>query len=154
MRRAAAVALLPAAGGAVAFQGWGAGRVLLCTVLVCSLLDWSFARLQGAAWDGSAVVTGLLLGLLLPGGCPWWAAALGSAAAMGSKALSGGLGRNIWNPAAFGRVVLLTFPGLRPAPLRAVSGRFLVGYTGGVSYIPLMLPSRYPRWVLWGAVGF
>ncbi len=131
LMRDAAVALLPAAGGAVAFQGWGAGRVLLCTVLVCSLLDWSFARLQGAAWDGSAVVTGLLLGLLLPGGCPWWAAALGSAAGMGSKALSGGLGRNIWNPAAFGRVVLLTFPGLRPAPLRAVSGRFLLGYTGG-----------------------
>ena len=80
-----------------------------------------------AAW--TAAGRGLARGL--PGGCRGGGAGRAPAAAMGSKALSGGLGRNIWNPAAFGRVVLLTFPGLRPAPLRAVSGRFLLGYTGG-----------------------
>lgn len=131
LMRDAAAALLPAVCGAVFFQGWDAARVLLSTVLACCLLDWSFVRLQRTSWDGSAVVTGLLLGLLLPADCPWWAAVMGSAAAMGSKALAGGLGRNIWNPAAFGRTLLLVFPQLRPAPLREAAGRFLWGYTGG-----------------------
>ncbi len=129
LMRDAAIALLPAAGGAILFQGLDAVRVLLSAVAACSLLDWGFARLRKAPWDGSALVTGLLLGLLLPAHCPWWAAALGGAAAMGGKALCGGLGRNLWNPAAFGRVFLL--PMLRPAPLRETSGKFLAGYTGG-----------------------
>lgn len=131
MMKDAVLALLPAVGGAVFFLRGDAARVLVCTVLACCLLDWGAARFRNAPWDGSALVTGVLLGLLLPGDCPWWAAVLGSAAAMGSKAFSGGLGRNFWNPAALGRVVLLAFPGLRPAPLRAAAGQFLLGYTGG-----------------------
>lgn len=131
LMRDAVIALLPAVGGAIVFQGWDAVRVLLSAVAACFLSDWGFVRLRGAAWDGSALVTGLLLGLLLPADCPWWAAALGGLAAMGCKTLSGGLGRNIWNPAALGRALLMGFPSLRPAPLRAAAGRFLMGYTGG-----------------------
>lgn len=131
LMRDAVIALLPAVGGAIVFQGWDAVRVLLSAAAACSLADWGFVRLRGALWDGSALVSGLLLGLLLPAYCPWWAAALGGVAAMCCKTLSGGLGRNIWNPAALGRVLLLGFSSLRPAPLREAAGRFLLGYTGG-----------------------
>lgn len=131
LMRDVVLALLPAVGGAVVFQGWDAVWVLLSAAAACFLSDWGFVRLRGGPWDGSGLVSGLLLGLLLPADCPWWAAALGGVAAMVCKALSGGLGRNIWNPAALGRVLLLGFPFLRPAPLREAAGRFLLGYTGG-----------------------
>ena len=131
LMRDAVIALMPAIFGAVFYQGRDAVRVLLSAALVCCLSDWFFVRLRNAQWDGSALVSGLLLGLLLPASCPWWAAALGALAAMTCKALAGGLGRNVCNPAALGRVVLLVFPSLRPAPLRMASGRFLLGYLDG-----------------------
>jgi len=57
--------------------------------------------------DGSAAITGILLGLTLPAGMPMWMAALGGffGIALG-KVLFGGLGYNIFNPALFGRAFL------------------------------------------------
>jgi len=144
----AAVALLPAVLGALRFFGWPAGRVLLTCALSCILTEVALTYLGRASWkDGSALVTGLLLALLLPPDCPWWAGALGGAAAALSKALSGGLGRNPCNPAALSRTLLLLLPPLRPAPLRCAEGRFLMGYTGGalgeVSSLLLLLGAAY-----------
>ncbi len=128
-----AIALLPAAAGAIWYGGRHALALLALSVGTGVGLEWTLARLRRRPRprDGSALVTGLLLALLLPFGAPWWAAVLGALAAIGSKALCGGLGRNWCDPAALGRAVLLAFPSLRPAPLRTVSGRFLMGYTGG-----------------------
>jgi len=131
----AAIALLPAAAGAVWFwHGWALALLAGCAG-GCVLLEWAVSRLypgRGNPRDGSALVTGLLLALLLPAGCPWWAAAAAVfAAIVPAKALFGGLGHNVFNPAAFGRAVLLLIPALRPEPLRAASGTFLFGYTGG-----------------------
>jgi len=144
----AAVALLPAVLGALRFFGWPAGQVLLSCVLSCVLAEGALACFGRASLrDGSALVTGLLLALLLPPDCPWWAGALGGAAAMLSKALSGGLGRNPCNPAGLARTLLLILPPLRPAPLRCAGGRFLMGYTGGalgeVSTLLLLLGGVY-----------
>lgn len=70
--------------------------------------------------DGSATITGLLLGLCLPAGIPLWMAALGGAFGIGfGKILFGGLGHNIFNPALLGRaflqaafpVAITTWPG-------------------------------------------
>ena len=61
----------------------------------------------GTLADGSAAITGLLLGLTLPAGMPLWMVFLGGAFAIGfGKAVWGGLGQNVFNPALVGRAFL------------------------------------------------
>ncbi len=62
----------------------------------------------GAVWDGSAVLTGLLLAYNLPPQSPLWMPVAGSffAIAIG-KQVFGGLGHNIFNPALAGRAFLM-----------------------------------------------
>ena len=62
--------------------------------------------------DGSAILTGLLLGFNLPSNLPIWIVILGALFAIGvGKLTFGGLGQNIFNPALAGRVFLLiSFP--------------------------------------------
>ena len=76
----------------------------------------------GTLGDGSATITGILLGLTLPAGMPMWMAFVGGAFAIGvGKLLFGGLGYNIFNPALIGRaflqaafpVAITTWPALR-----------------------------------------
>lgn len=64
--------------------------------------------------DGSALVTGLLLGMSMPPRTPWWMAlAAGFVAIALGKMIFGGLGFNLFNPALVGRaVVLLSWAGL------------------------------------------
>lgn len=57
--------------------------------------------------DGSAVLTGILMGLCLPPAIPMWMAFLGGAAGIGlGKLAFGGLGQNLFNPALVGRAFL------------------------------------------------
>ncbi len=72
--------------------------------------------------DGSAAITGLLLGLTLPPGIPLWMAFLGGVFGVGfGKVIFGGLGQNVFNPALLGRaflqaafpVAMTTWPALR-----------------------------------------
>lgn len=147
----AAIALLPAVAGALWFFRLRAAVVLLLAVGGCLGLEWLANRLwkrPNPLADGSALVTGLLLGLLLPPDCPWWAVlSAGAVAVVAAKALFGGLGRNVLNPAAAGCAALLLVPMLRPEPLRAMSGHFLMGYTGGslgeVSSLLLLVGAVY-----------
>ena len=61
----------------------------------------------GTLRDGSAAITGLLLGLTLPAGIPLWMAAVGGAfAIVFGKLIFGGLGYNAFNPALLGRAFL------------------------------------------------
>ena len=62
--------------------------------------------------DGSAALTGLLLALCLPASLPSYMAVLGGMfAVVIGKAIFGGLGKNIFNPAHIGRAILLaSFP--------------------------------------------
>jgi electron transport complex protein RnfD len=64
--------------------------------------------------DGSAFLTGLLLGLNLPPSVPFYIPIIGSLVAVViTKLLFGGLGYNIFNPALIGRAFLLiSFPKL------------------------------------------
>jgi electron transport complex protein RnfD len=62
---------------------------------------------RGTLGDGSAAITGILLGLTLPAGIPMWMAFIGGAFGIAfGKLLFGGLGYNIFNPALFGRAFL------------------------------------------------
>lgn len=72
--------------------------------------------------DGSALLSGVLLGIALPPLAPWWLALSGSAFAMLLvKHPFGGLGNNLFNPAmAAYAMLLVSFPGALthwPAPL-------------------------------------
>jgi electron transport complex protein RnfD len=62
--------------------------------------------------DGSAVLTGWLLGMSLPPWAPWWVPVLGAVFAIPlAKHVFGGLGQNVFNPAMVARVALLvSFP--------------------------------------------
>lgn len=63
-------------------------------------------------FDGSAVLTAVLLAFALPPLTPWWITASGSAfAILVAKHLYGGLGYNVFNPAMAGYAALLvSFP--------------------------------------------
>ncbi|MDH5601984.1 MAG: RnfABCDGE type electron transport complex subunit D, partial [Gammaproteobacteria bacterium] len=63
-------------------------------------------------YDGTAVLTAILLALAMPTLAPWWLAALGAAFAIViAKHLYGGMGYNPFNPAMVGYAMLLiAFP--------------------------------------------
>ncbi|MBE9531863.1 MAG: RnfABCDGE type electron transport complex subunit D, partial [Proteobacteria bacterium] len=63
-------------------------------------------------YDGSAIITGILLALMLPPSFPIYGAIIGSVFAIGiGKQIFGGLGFNIFNPALLGRAFLqATYP--------------------------------------------
>jgi len=99
--------LLPVIGASIYFFGPSAVLVLAASVAGCFLTERLFGSRPGSLADGSAMITGLLLGLTLPPGFPMWMAFLGGAFGMGfGKIIFGGLGQNIFNPALVGRAFL------------------------------------------------
>ena len=105
------MALLPALAVGVYFQGVRALVVTLISVATAVLAEWLYAKVtktRNTVVDCSAMVTGLLLAMTLPATVPYWQAVLGSAfAIIVVKALCGGLGQNIFNPALAARAFLL-----------------------------------------------
>ena len=88
------IALLPVCAWAVWLFRWQAAAVLATTTAVCSLADWVCLKLRGrGGFDGSAAVTGLLLGLSLPAGTALWAAALSGVFAV-AVVVQGKIGRD------------------------------------------------------------
>ena len=88
-------------------------QVGLC-VLACMGSEALFTWMRGKPIvldDCSAAVTGIILGLSLPWSAPWYIPVIGSIMAMGfGKAVFGGLGYNLFNPAMVGRAfVMLSF---------------------------------------------
>lgn len=102
----------------IAFWTFGVQAFIITAICICScvITEWIIARLvmrrQSTVYDGSAIITGILLAFNLPSILPWWMAVIGSVVAIGIGKMSfGGLGTNIWNPALVGRVfLLLSFP--------------------------------------------
>ena len=100
-------ALIPVCLYAIYAFGLSVMLLLLTTTLTCMATELLFCRLSGrhsSLGDWSIVITGLLLALTLPPGFPLWMAAVAAfiAVALG-KALFGGLGYNVMNPALVGR---------------------------------------------------
>lgn len=86
--------------------GLGALLVVVAATAGGLVMEWAVAGLK--KWrDGSALITGLLLGLCLPPGFPLWMAFIGGVVAIGmGKLIWGGLGQNVFNPALVGRAFL------------------------------------------------
>jgi electron transport complex protein RnfD len=109
--RSVVLALSPALLGAVYFFGIRALWLVLVGVISAVLTEAICQKIRGrpiTVWDGSAVVTGMLLVYCLPPGVPFWMPAVGSAFAIAvGKQVFGGLGHNPFNPALLGRAFLL-----------------------------------------------
>jgi electron transport complex protein RnfD len=98
--------LIPVCVAAAWFFGVGA-LLQLGTAALAAVLTERVTGKGGTLGDGSALITGLLLGLTLPAGFPLWMTFLGGAFAIGfGKSIWGGLGSNVFNPALLGRAFL------------------------------------------------
>ncbi len=99
------------------FFGWGnlihIGLAML-TAIVCEFTVLSLRKkpILVQLFDGSALLTALLIGICLPALAPWWISVIGTVFAIVIvKQLYGGLGHNPFNPAMAGYVMLLvSFP--------------------------------------------
>jgi electron transport complex protein RnfD len=86
---------------------------------------------SGSTADWSATITGILLALSLPPGFPLWMGAVAGIVAIAlGKALFGGIGFNVFNPALVGRAfVQAAFP------------------TAIATYTPSFLPGRFSEFI-------
>lgn len=109
--RDVAIALLPAAGFGVYNFGVKALGILLISMATCVLTEYIYETLmhkKNTIGDYSALVTGLLLGMNLPVGVPFWMPIIGGVfAIIIVKELFGGLGQNFMNPALAARCFLM-----------------------------------------------
>ncbi len=105
------LALMPALIAGVFVFGIRALCVVLLSVVSAVGFEWLFCavtRSRITVTDGSAAVTGLLLAMTLPVSVPYPQVVLGSFfAIVVIKALFGGLGQNIFNPALAARAFLM-----------------------------------------------
>jgi len=110
------MALMPALVASVYYFGMGAIIVTLVAVISSVLFEFLIQKyiIKGeiTVFDGSAVLTGLLLAFNVPSNLPIGIIIIGALIAVGVGKMSfGGLGQNPFNPALVGRVFLLiSFP--------------------------------------------
>ncbi len=132
------IALIPALIASLYFFGLGAAVVLCTSVLACVCFEWLIAKFilkreRTTITDGSAILTGLLLGFNLPSNLPIWIIIIGALVAIGiGKMTFGGLGNNPFNPALVGRCFLLvSFPAQMTSwPVAGQLGSYLDATTG------------------------
>jgi len=135
------IALIPAFLVSIYFFGLKALILTLTSVISCVIFEYLinkylFKSNTITIYDGSAVVTGLLLAFNVPSSLPLWQIIIGSLVAIGiGKMTFGGLGKNPFNPALVARVFLLisfpvdmtTWP--KPEPLSTKLTDFITGPT-------------------------
>jgi electron transport complex protein RnfD len=104
----------PLLGGIVLF-GWRAALVSALAIASCvvtELLYYRVTRIPALLGRSHAVLTGVLLALTLPAFVPWFVPVVGGAfATIVGKAVFGGVGHFLWQPALVGRLaVAVMFP--------------------------------------------
>ena len=121
------IALMPAFWVSIYYFGIDALLVNLVAILSCMFFEFAvqllffrkgesvkdfFKNKRYTVFDGSAIITGLLLAFNVPSNIPLWILIIGAFVAIVIAKMSfGGLGNNPFNPAIVGRVFLLiSFP--------------------------------------------
>ena len=99
------------------FFGWGniihiSLAIITALIAEFTILSLRERNIKAQLFDGSAILTAVLIGISLPAIAPWWISVIGTAfAIIIVKQLYGGLGHNPFNPAMAGYVMLLiSFP--------------------------------------------
>lgn len=109
---AVTLSLIPAGAAGIFIFGIRSLFIIATSILSALMTEIAILALRRkdlkAAYDGSAILTGLLLSYNLPPQVPLWMPIVGSffAVAIGKQAF-GGLGHNIFNPALAGRAFLM-----------------------------------------------
>jgi electron transport complex protein RnfD len=111
------IALMPVMVMALFVFQWYAVKQLAVCLISCLAAEAVFTKMRRQAIhlnDFSAMVTGVILALSLPGTAPWFVGVIASFVAMGiGKIIFGGIGMNIFNPAMVGRAfVMIAFASL------------------------------------------
>ncbi len=110
------IAMIPALLISVYNFGISALIITMMAVLFCAITEYVIVRYllhqEVTLFDGSAVITGMLLAFNVPTNLPLYILLIGAIVSVGIGKLSfGGLGNNPFNPALVGRVFLLiSFP--------------------------------------------
>jgi len=110
------IALVPVVvASVIVFRGPALFQMGVC-VAGCLLAELAFVKMRGrkiTLTDCSAIVTGIILALSLPGTAPWYVGLIAAVVAIGiGKIIFGGLGMNLFNPAMVGRAfVMISFAG-------------------------------------------
>lgn len=152
-------ALLPVVGFSIYEFGLSALLLVVAATGSCLITEYVISRMSGRAstlGDWSAVITGLLLALTLPPGFPLWMAAIGGFVSIAlAKAIFGGLGLNIFNPALVGRAFLqAAFPvAITTWTPAFVPGRFLEAVPSTLA-APFMKPAPVADYVARAVDGF
>ncbi len=122
MMRDVVIALLPVTIFAVYSFGWDAVKILLTAVISMGLTEYIYYQVSDllsgekfklknksfTLYNYSALLSGLIYGLTLPDQTPIWVVALSGAVGLFlAKLIFGGLGQNIFNPAAVARAVVV-----------------------------------------------
>ncbi len=132
------------------------GLSALCLVITCTatcvLTEYGICRASGrpaSVRDFSAVITGMLLALTLPPGFPLWMAAVGSVISIAlGKALFGGIGFNVFNPALVGRAFLqAAFPVAITTWTPGQAAERLTQFIPSSLALPFMTPAPVADWV-------
>ena len=140
----------------VAFSVWQYGLSVLALLIVVTgtclaterFFNW-MARTENTLIDWSAVITGLLLTLALPPSFPLWMGAVAAFAGIAlGKALFGGLGFNLFNPALVGRAfVQAAFPVSISTWVPAYFPERFSSFIPTTLTAPLMTPPDLKDWV-------
>ena len=109
------LALLPALIVGIWMHGLRSLTVTTVSIISALGFEWLYSKVtktRNTVVDGSALVTGMLLAMTLPATVPYWLVILGTGfAIIFVKALCGGLGQNIFNPALSARgFMMLVYP--------------------------------------------
>ncbi|HQE35981.1 MAG TPA: RnfABCDGE type electron transport complex subunit D, partial [Limnochordia bacterium] len=145
------IALTPAVIAGLVFFGLPAFKVLLLSSLSAILTEALILRApltpRGIFGDGSAAVTGLLVGLILPSTVAWWVPIVGSVLAIALvKWAFGGLGHNIFNPALGARAILLL-------AFTSQLVKFTAPFEAVTAATPLLSTRSFSWSLVWGNVG-
>ena len=150
--RQVVVSLLPVCAFFIYQYGISALASLAVVTGTCLWTERVFVRTgtqSGHIGDWSAVITGLLLALTLPPGFPLWMGAVSGFVAIAlGKALFGGIGFNVFNPALVGRAfVQAAFP----TAIASYTPSFLAGrateFIPSSLALPLMKPADTAAWL-------
>jgi Na+-translocating ferredoxin:NAD+ oxidoreductase subunit D len=103
--------LIPSGIAGVMIFGIGALWTIILAIVSAIICEWliqALTKKKISVFDGSAILTGLLLAYNLPPDVPFWIPVIGAIFSISvAKMAFGGLGQNIFNPALAGRVFLM-----------------------------------------------